>query len=91
MLKMDYMNEWISVKDKLPIEFEREGIISPHKLSMDVLTYNGFKEMEVGLYDYDSKVWAFEWGEVTDDLDDMFNVTHWMYLPPPPLSKAEKN
>lgn len=74
------MNEWISVKDKLPesrsmvlvnyIEDGNQGVASVFYRYWDD---DNEKDWEFPRYDCD----VFNW-------DDNIEVTHWMHLPKPP-------
>lgn len=63
------MNDWISVKDRLPIPFDQEVLFTYTAL------FNGEKGYDIGSYCNDwfgkSQESAYEDGE----------VTHWMPLP----------
>lgn len=84
------MSEWISVKDRLPIDPDLNG-----KESEDVLVTNG-KDICVGYYEteyhidndpdayeeqeetYSSEMWHADRDYIAE------NITHWMTLPKPP-------
>ncbi len=84
--------DWISVEDKLPIEYQRENEFTPHRLSKDVLVADVFGMISIGLYDYGRGKWSTTDRDIdTEEDEKYFGITHWMYLPPPPLKKHEKN
>ena len=62
------MNNWISVKDRLPDE------------KQEILTINSEEKMEVCFYE---KEWEGIFQQC-DGLIKIFNITHWQPLPEPP-------
>ena len=66
------MNEWISVKDKLP------------EINTDVLICRGYRKRDViSLYTYlGHDEWEDEYGYWSRTDDE--GITHWMSLPEPP-------
>ena len=63
------MNEWVSVKDRLPESGKRYlvQIIEPN-----------FQAKVIDIFRYESGVWKYEGIPIHAD------VTHWMPLPEPP-------
>ena len=75
MLNGVTVQEWISVKDRLPEKHDKYLVRVPSKLRgcehcIWLIGYNP----NFGFYDADP-----EWGDIPMD-----DVTHWMPLPPPP-------
>lgn len=66
------MNEWISVKDRLPNEYK------------DVLTYNSKKDDIAIDYIIEMTDERSLWGRCSIDDEIQSNITHWMSLPKPP-------
>jgi hypothetical protein len=74
------MNEWISVKDKLP-ENGSSVLTMP---SYRVLPYGkgvGEDDIDVPLNEF----WTFN--DFMEAAEIVTNVTHWMPLPKPPVTK----
>lgn len=81
------MNEWISVKVKLP-----EDVYGKHRKQMTVLVYTGSKNViacsRVRSYKWNStemryvETEKFEWNKAS-------GITHWMKLPEPPKESDE--
>ena len=65
------MNEWISVKNKLPNAEYGE--------SKDVLTINSMGVMRV--MNFDGGCWCYQ---TMEPYASAFKITHWMPLPQPP-------
>ena len=72
------VQEWISVKDKLP----------PH--NHDVLVYRPDMAMKIlvdnyyGYYGEDDAEWHEGWAKYGKDIHNNLLITHWMPLPQPP-------
>lgn len=72
------VQEWISVKDKLP----------PHNI--DVLAYRPNMAMKIlvdnyaGYYGEDDDEWHEGWAKYGKDIHGKPIITHWAYLPHPP-------
>lgn len=73
------MSEWISVKDKLPNEYQR------------VLVYRGYydgddkdEKIHVGFLNPKDGFYGSQYGLLDDYLYPHSLVTHWMPLPEPP-------
>ena len=66
------MNDWISVKDRLPkINNKYLCVLNNRTISICSFAHNLKKVDKSGWYDYDG-----EWGYY-----EVSNVTHWMPLP----------
>ena len=75
------MNEWISVKERLPEEGEEYAVVVSGKPCRNVTLDNA---IELAVYDRDEG-WILEmWQEWTNA-----NITHWMPLPEPPKEEGE--
>ena len=70
------MNEWISVKDRLP------------ETKVDVLAYDGSSVFTAQIWMHrDGPYWSLPDSVSGYDAECNFNeegITHWMPLPPPP-------
>ncbi len=77
--------EWISVKDRLPKEYE--PVLVTYKSSSSV----GRKWCSDGLATIDKcKIWHWwDSGDIGDEVDEENKITHWMPLPEPP--KEQEN
>lgn len=69
--------KWISVKDRLPENSDKDLNDMPLNFSAEVLVF-GDKIPSVGFYDFELKKWLFSEDET------IYNVTHWMPLPETP-------
>jgi hypothetical protein len=61
------MNNWISVKDKLPVEIEKDYLVTDGE-NIDVYWWKKLRTKEKWI-----------WNDRDEFFD--FNVTHWMPLP----------
>ena len=72
------VQEWISVKDKLP-PYNRDVLVYRPNMAMKILvdTYDGY-------YGDDDDEWYEGWARYGKDTNGNPVVTHWAYLPQPP-------
>ena len=72
------VQEWISVKDKLP-PYNRDVLVYRPNMSMKILvdTYDGY-------YGEDDEEWHEGWALYGEDTNGNPVITHWAYLPQPP-------
>ena len=72
------VQEWISVKDKLP-PYNRNVLVYRPNMAMKILvdTYDGY-------YGDDDDEWYEGWALYGGDTHGNPVVTHWAYLPQPP-------
>ena len=72
------VQEWISVKDKLP-PYNRDVLVYRPNMAMKILvdTYDGY-------YGDDDDEWYEGWALYGGDAHGNPVITHWAYLPQPP-------
>ena len=72
------VQEWISVKDKLP-PYNRDVLVYRPNMAMKILvdTYDGY-------YGEDDEEWHEGWALYGEDTNGNPVITHWAYLPQPP-------
>ena len=72
------VQEWISVKDKLP-PYNRNVLVYRPNMAMKILvdTYDGY-------YGDDDDEWYEGWALYGRDIHGNPVITHWAYLPQPP-------
>lgn len=72
------VQEWISVKDKLP-PYNRDVLVYRPNMAMKILvdTYDGY-------YGDDDDEWYEGWAKYGKDIHGKPVITHWAYLPQPP-------
>ena len=68
------VQEWISVKDRLPKKNRKAVLIALR-----------WEETDIGWYDKDDKCWQSEFVNEYEDGE----VTHWMPLPPAPKGEQQ--
>ena len=75
------VQEWISVKDKLP-PYNRNVLVYRPNMAMKILvdTYYGY-------YGDDDDEWYEGWAKYGKDIHGKPIITHWAYLPQPPKGK----
>ena len=72
------VQEWISVKDKLP-PYNRDVLVYRPNMAMKILVDN-----YAWHYRDDDKEWYEDWALYGKDTNGNPVVTHWAYLPNPP-------
>ena len=72
------VQEWISVKDKLP-PYNRDVLVYRPNMAMKIIvdTYDGY-------YGDDDDEWYEGWALYGKDTHGNPAITHWAYLPQPP-------
>ena len=72
------VQEWISVKDKLP-PYNRDVLVYRPNMAMKILVdaYDGY-------YGEDDEEWHEGWALYGEDTNGNPVITHWAYLPQPP-------
>jgi len=79
----EIMNEWVSIKDKLPKCYDCSYIKDViHNCSGDLLVVTKDKEITIAEYSEGDDSWYSEAHE------SIVDVTHWMYLPKLPVEKT---
>ena len=72
------VQEWISVKDKLP-PYNRDVLVYRPNMGMKILVDN-----YAGYYGDDDDEWCEGWALYGEDVNGNPVITHWAYLPQPP-------
>lgn len=72
------VQEWISVKDKLP-PYNRDVLVYRPNMAMKFLVDN-----YEGYYGEDDDEWHEGWAKYGNDIHGKPIITHWAYLPQPP-------
>ena len=72
------VQEWISVKDKLP-PYNRDVLVYRPNMAMKFLVDN-----YEGYYGEDDDEWYEGWAKYGKDIHGKPIITHWAYLPQPP-------
>ena len=72
------VQEWISVKDKLP-PYNRDVLVYRPNMAMKILVDN-----YEGYYGEDDDEWNEGWAKYGNDIHGKPIITHWAYLPQPP-------
>ena len=72
------VQEWISVKDKLP-PYNRNVLVYRPNMAMKILVDNYY-----GYYGEDDAEWHEGWAKYGKDIHNNPLITHWMPLPQPP-------
>ena len=72
------VQEWISVKDKLP-PYNRNVLVYRPNMAMKILVDN-----YAGYYGEDDDEWYEGWAKYGNDIHGNQVITHWAYLPQPP-------
>ena len=72
------VQEWISVKDKLP-PYNRDVLVYRPNMAMKILVDNYY-----GYYGDDDDEWYEGWAKYGEDIHGKSIITHWSYLPQPP-------
>lgn len=72
------VQEWISVKDKLP-PYNRDVLVYRPNMAMKILVDNYY-----GYYGEDDAEWHEGWAKYGNDIHGKPIITHWAYLPQPP-------
>ena len=81
----DIVQEWISVKDRLPDNKEYDWVLA------QVVEDNGFMHIPTVMeYRQSRNDWFEETYGWLSDHNGAFTVTHWMPLPEPPKKEASK-
>ena len=72
------VQEWISVKDKLP-PYNHDVLVYRPNMAMKILvdSYDGY-------YGEDDDEWHEGWARYGNDIHGRPIITHWAYLPQPP-------
>ena len=79
------VQEWISVKDKLP-PYNRDVLVYRPNMAMKILVDNYALH-----YRDDDDEWYEDWALYGKDADGNPIITHWSYLPQPPeMGKMEE-
>ena len=72
------VQEWISVKDKLP-PYNHDVLVYRPNMSMKIIVDN-----YAGYYGEDDDEWHEGWAKYGKDIHGKPIITHWAYLPHPP-------
>lgn len=72
------VQEWISVKDKLP-PYNHDVLVYRPNMAMKILVDN-----YAGYYGEDDEEWHEGWVKYGKDIHGKPIITHWAYLPQPP-------
>ena len=72
------VQEWISVKDKLP-PYNHDVLVYRPDMAMKILVDNYY-----GYYGEDDDEWHEGWARYGNDIHGKPIITHWAYLPHPP-------
>ena len=72
------VQEWISVKDKLP-PYNLDVLVYRPNMAMKILVDN-----YAGYYGDDDDEWYEGWAKYGTDIHGKPVITHWQYLPQPP-------
>ena len=72
------VQEWVSVKDKLP-PYNRDVLVYRPNMAMEILVDN-----YAGYYGDDDDEWYEGWALYGEDANGTPVVTHWAYFPQPP-------
>ena len=72
------VQEWISVKDKLP-PYNLDVLVYRPNMAMKILVDN-----YAGYYGEDDDEWYEGWAKYGKDIHGKPIITHWTYLPQPP-------
>ena len=72
------VQEWISVKDKLP-PYNRDVLVYRPNMAMKILVDN-----YAGYYGEDDDEWHEGWALYGEDADGNHVITHWAYFHQPP-------
>ena len=72
------VQEWISVKDKLP-PYNRDVLVYRPNMFMKIIVDN-----YEGYYGEDDFEWHEGWAKYGNDIHGKPIITHWAYLPQPP-------
>ena len=72
------VQEWISVKDKLP-PYNRDVLVYRPNMAIKFLVDN-----YEGYYGEDDDEWYEGWSKYGNDIHGKPIITHWAYLPKPP-------
>ncbi len=78
------MNDWISVKDRLPKH--ENNVLAVLDGQLCIMTYFSFKENGETIM-----VWGYVYDGINGDgeYDDNYYPTHWMELPMPPSNTKQ--
>ena len=72
------VQEWISVKNKLP-PYNHDVLVYRPNMSMKIIVDN-----YAGYYGEDDDEWHEDWAKYGKDIHGKSIITHWAYLPQPP-------
>ena len=75
------VQEWISVKDRLP-QYNNDVLVYRPNMAMEILIDN-----YAGYYGEDDDEWHEGWAKYGKDMHGKPIITHWAYLPQPPKGK----
>ena len=79
------VQEWISVKDKLP-PYNRDVLVYRPSMAMKILV-----DKYAWHYRDDDNEWYEDWALYGKDANGNPVITHWAYLPQPPKGEEDKH